>query len=854
MREPPVKKLLEHDARLRVLARRLIANANDADDLVQDVYVSALERAPIPTGLSTRWWRELLRLRARTMRRQADQRRRREFVVAIPEGASIEASTDEERAALLRALDRALKELDEPYRATMQMRFIEQLAPIEIAERLDVPVRTVHTRVTRGLTQLRGRMEREYKNGSWAAVILAFRGSDSGEPLSVAPRRLALRTLVLGAAALLAVSVPWYMLHASTQPSTPPMTVEVARSPQRERTVVSAARPERRVAEGRRSGSNPPAPDPEPATTAATPRPSMTKLAGQVVDVGGTGQAGVPVRWEPGASEGQGSAFGSWAFAAADGTIVETTSSPDGSFELSVPADSDGRVLADGGGYRPVLAESLLFSGRSRSLQLIVARERSIVGRVLDIDGEPLPRASLSMRASPAFAASQRRPERSWMLVRAIAWSDAQGHFELAGAFAMEGALIEVEKDGYVPQRITLDADGALDIDIRLEPALQPHTPVRGFVVDELGAPIAGAVIAAAKNTAVAREDGSFELASEGMQAKETLWVIAAERLPVQVEVFRRDDGGFHLPDPFIVEVVHPSLAIEGRVVDAAGLPVAGALVWCDDMTMAGSGREAFSVEDTVNPDYTLGPYRMVSDEHGAFRIPYLLDRTYRIGAVLRATMHETVSAPAPAGTRGLVLTLPTDQIQTAIDGRVVTKDGEPVVGATIGFGHHTAVILGQGMRYATAMYHVTVETDEEGRFEFPEYAAGNYFLDVLGDDTVQTIRPVPDPVEGQRRNLAIVVGRRARFRLLSHASCPTATHAALLNAEGERLMLYVAAEEVGLVFDRMPYIWLTEGRYRPLILISPDTATTIVFYENERELRREPIELSAEKLNKLTF
>jgi hypothetical protein len=64
------------------------------------------------------------------------------------------------RIALHESLVQAVDRLEEPYRATIVLRFFYDLKPAEAAERLGVPVETVRTRTKRALEMLRGRVDR----------------------------------------------------------------------------------------------------------------------------------------------------------------------------------------------------------------------------------------------------------------------------------------------------------------------------------------------------------------------------------------------------------------------------------------------------------------------------------------------------------------------------------------------------------------------------------------------------------------------------------------------------------------------------------------------------------------------
>ncbi|HVS18473.1 MAG TPA: carboxypeptidase regulatory-like domain-containing protein, partial [Planctomycetota bacterium] len=87
-------------------------------------------------------------------RRDATRRHAREALAARPEPDR--ASEDvPERLEVLRALLAAVERLDDPYRAAVVMRYLDDLPPREIARRTGVPVDTARTHVRRGLERLR---------------------------------------------------------------------------------------------------------------------------------------------------------------------------------------------------------------------------------------------------------------------------------------------------------------------------------------------------------------------------------------------------------------------------------------------------------------------------------------------------------------------------------------------------------------------------------------------------------------------------------------------------------------------------------------------------------------------------
>ncbi len=141
------------DARLRAAA---LGNLDDSrvEDVIQDTWVAALETQNSPHAWEP-WLRRVARNFGRLHQRAERRRREREAHAARPERVS---STEEvvQREALRKHVVDAVLGLPEVYRTCLVARYFDQLPPRHIAALLEVPVATVHSRIRRGLEQVRG--------------------------------------------------------------------------------------------------------------------------------------------------------------------------------------------------------------------------------------------------------------------------------------------------------------------------------------------------------------------------------------------------------------------------------------------------------------------------------------------------------------------------------------------------------------------------------------------------------------------------------------------------------------------------------------------------------------------------
>lgn len=200
MTETPDARLLEA-AWIRPLARHLVFDGNEVDDVIQDAWVKLLEARPGSIVDPKRWFASALRGVAANKARGNRSRTAREKATARAESVEAQAECHQDLVA------QVLK-LDEPYKTTVLLRYFEGLAPREIAKQQGVPVGTVKSQLHRALGKLRVELDGEYGDrNSWALAIL---------PLAVpVASRSAVTVAGVALAALLGV---WIAQPGETKP------------------------------------------------------------------------------------------------------------------------------------------------------------------------------------------------------------------------------------------------------------------------------------------------------------------------------------------------------------------------------------------------------------------------------------------------------------------------------------------------------------------------------------------------------------------------------------------------------------------------------------------------------------
>ena len=172
--------LLGQLAWVRALARSLVRDPASAEDVAQDTWLAAQSQRDRPRSFA--WLAAVTRNFARQRFRGEASRRRRELLRArderLPSSAELVSRTEQQQLVV-----QAVMRLDEPYRSTVLLRFVDGLAPSAIARRQGVPAATVRSRSKRALEQLRVALARDFGDReSWALLLLPLAWPASAPP------------------------------------------------------------------------------------------------------------------------------------------------------------------------------------------------------------------------------------------------------------------------------------------------------------------------------------------------------------------------------------------------------------------------------------------------------------------------------------------------------------------------------------------------------------------------------------------------------------------------------------------------------------------------------------------------
>ncbi len=392
-------------------------------------------------------------------------------------------------------------------------------------------------------------------------------------------------------------------------------------------------------------------------------------LRGRVVSAGGKRWLGFVTAYPAGLGSGDaGRTFG-----------VTTTPGEDGHFALSGLVRGRTTVAAVEPGARRVEVDVTLPSPTEAVLDVDAAAV-AITGRVVaDADGKPVAGAEVCARGWGADTDTE-----------AAARTDADGKFAVSLAHGRE-AWLQAQAPGFVRESANLE-EGKTDVELRLKRPAR----LEGRV---LGGPEAKPIEGARVEARVARDDGGaaeIQRATTGADGRYAVPLLRPGRLRVtafargwvtKANASRADAPSDATAAPGATVVVDVAMVeaarIQGKVVDPAGAPVAGAVVTA--VPADTDERERYSYDSARLPVDGVRRTPVLSGTDGAFVLDDVrADCDYAVRADAISWRRGEVK-PVHAGREGTASALVRLGVARSLDVLVVEEGtNAPIADATI--------------------------------------------------------------------------------------------------------------------------------------------------------------------------
>lgn len=752
--------LRAESAALRALAQALLQDWHDAEDAAQNAWLAAQRSPPRDATRLGPWLHRAARNFALRRRRNRGAIERRERTAARPEAVP-SAAEAVARVEIHQRVVRAVLALDEPYRATITLRYWEGLPPRHIAQRTGVPVATVRTRLRRGLQTLRRELDATGSGReAWTGLLGAWLHEGSGGATAAASAAFitgGVMTMVfkvtMAAAAGVVIAFAWMWTRpeplAAPTHSAPPVATAMTADPPGQA---------------------------QPSTATAVPRVEVAAASGQRAGhiVTGrvmsewTGRPVVGARVQLQGSYGEGGHRPTATHTDVTGRFsVEVQEIRRGNHgtDYEIRAKDHAALLGD-------------VSKRTRSGvepppldlgDLVVQRGTAITGRVVTAAGQPVAGARLwwlherhrgygRLYLDALCEGTTSARDGRFALDDRLPATGVRGHLLLAASEVAMGWVRVRPPRGRDQREVEIELGPTASLTIHVQdpegahvagaivtaqplfaPFVQPHFREETFFPAQVlgSAPLAARFRVAADAEGVARlphialpADTSPVTHPNGRS------VLIAARLaghPIAKQRLRLQPG----EQRTTTLVLHPlqSLELTGTVCDEEGRPLEGASVGSGSASAAtgADGRFTLAITAPVNG-------RLHCSAKAKGRVSAYQRLAVEPGAELVRTKFELPLAAPVAG-------------------RVVDQHGAPVPGAFV------------TLRRGRAAPNLGSErTDEGGRFEFVNATTGPWDLEVSSiSDLAAFEMPEPTSVRGGQRDLEIVLRRHppGRTRLV---------------------------------------------------------------------------------------
>ncbi|MEX1024242.1 MAG: RNA polymerase sigma factor [Planctomycetota bacterium] len=212
--------LLQHEPFVRAVVRGLLSDEGRVQDVVQETWLTALQRPPRAGSSLRAWLARVAKNLARDSHRSTGRRTARERMVA--RGESVESvDTTFERLAGQREVVDVVLALKEPYKSVVLLHYYQELDAAEMAKRLGRSAGTVRSQLSRAHEILGGGLESKFggAGAGWGGLGAPFApealGARSATKFwATTPAKATVAVGVVVAGALAVVVVPrWLEPH-----------------------------------------------------------------------------------------------------------------------------------------------------------------------------------------------------------------------------------------------------------------------------------------------------------------------------------------------------------------------------------------------------------------------------------------------------------------------------------------------------------------------------------------------------------------------------------------------------------------------------------------------------------------